>query len=134
MLDVERIWGKSDTLPYLVWHVAIAPPGQKYSYSNTNYTLLGMIIEKVTGNDVVREFHERIITPCALTDVFLEGFEPLPLRDRLPRRYHWATAEFRRDAGINAGLSASAEDLIDVSASNRRLSATSNGRRGGLIC
>ena len=26
-------------------------PGEKFSYSNTNYTLLGLIIEAVTGND-----------------------------------------------------------------------------------
>jgi D-alanyl-D-alanine carboxypeptidase len=129
LLDVKRIWGKSETLSYLTGHKPIAPPGAKYSYSNTNYTLLGMIIEKVTGNDVVREFHERIITPCALTDVFLEGFEPLP-RDRLPRRYHWATTEFRRDAGINAAFPQVREDLVDVSASNLSVEWAA----GGLIC
>jgi D-alanyl-D-alanine carboxypeptidase len=116
-LDVNRLWGKNDTLPYLVGHGPIAPPGEKYSYSNTNYTLLGMVIEKVTENDMVREFHQRILMPCALTEVFLEGFESLP-RGRLPRRYHWATPEFRRDAGIHQAFPEVRAELIDVSASN----------------
>jgi CubicO group peptidase (beta-lactamase class C family) len=57
-----------------------------------------MIIEKVTGHDAVDEIHRRILGPLGLHDIHLEGFEPVP-QDRLPHRYHWATADFRRDAG-----------------------------------
>jgi D-alanyl-D-alanine carboxypeptidase len=117
LLDVYKIWDKSETLPYIKGHEPIAPAGERYSYSNTNYTLLGMIIEKATGNDMARVFHERILTPCALTDMFLEGFESVPCH-RLPRRYHWATPEFRRDAGIHEAFPEVRAELIDVSASN----------------
>lgn len=38
-------------------------PGSKFSYSNSNYMLLGYIIEKVTGKPYERVMHEMIFTP-----------------------------------------------------------------------
>jgi D-alanyl-D-alanine carboxypeptidase len=37
------------------------PPGQAWGYSNTNYTLLGLIIEKVTGRPVEAVVKDRIL-------------------------------------------------------------------------
>jgi CubicO group peptidase (beta-lactamase class C family) len=62
----------------------------KFSYANTDFTLLGMVVEKVTGKEAVREIHRRILAPLGLKDIHLEGFEPVP-QNRLPHRYHWAT-------------------------------------------
>jgi D-alanyl-D-alanine carboxypeptidase len=42
-------------------------PGAKYNYSNTNWFLLGLIIEKVTGDAIQNEIHKRILAPMALT-------------------------------------------------------------------
>lgn len=43
------------------------PPGAKYNYSNTNWFLLGLIIEKVTHDTIQNEIQKRIIAPLALT-------------------------------------------------------------------
>ncbi|HEY6325342.1 MAG TPA: serine hydrolase domain-containing protein [Candidatus Cybelea sp.] len=43
------------------------PPGAKYNYSNTNWFLLGLIIEKVTHDTIQNEIHNRILAPMALT-------------------------------------------------------------------
>ena len=43
--------GKTATLAYIKGHAPLAPPGERFSNANTNFTLLGMIIEKVTGHD-----------------------------------------------------------------------------------
>lgn len=43
-------------------------PGTDYGYSNTNYILAGMVIEKVTGTPVGDEVTNRIITPLGLND------------------------------------------------------------------
>jgi D-alanyl-D-alanine carboxypeptidase len=53
-------------------------PGGGWSYSNTNYILLGMMIEKVTGESVAKVIRERILAPNDLRETFLEGSEPLP--------------------------------------------------------
>lgn len=42
------------------------PPGKGYHYSNTNYVILGMIIEKITENDLESEIGRRIIDRLSL--------------------------------------------------------------------
>lgn len=43
------------------------PTGEKYAYSNTNYQMLGMIIQKVTGKTWGDFVQERILTPLDMT-------------------------------------------------------------------
>ncbi len=125
-LDPSRIWGKTETLPYITGHQPLFPAGEKFSYSNTNYTLLGMVIERVTGNDAVAEIHRRILDPLGLADIRLEGFEPVP-NERVAHRYHWATATFRETAGINAAFPEVRPGLIDASRSNLSVEWTAGG-------
>jgi D-alanyl-D-alanine carboxypeptidase len=55
----------------LVARVASEPrdfrPGARVEYSNTNYVLLGRVIEKATGRRLGREITRRIIRPLKLT-------------------------------------------------------------------
>jgi D-alanyl-D-alanine carboxypeptidase len=44
------------------------PPGARYNYSNTNWFLLGLIIEKVTRDTIQSEIHKRILAPLGLTE------------------------------------------------------------------
>jgi D-alanyl-D-alanine carboxypeptidase len=46
-------------------------PGERWSYSNTNYTLLGLIIERSTRNDLATELHERLFGPLEMTKTYL---------------------------------------------------------------
>ncbi|MGR2744120.1 serine hydrolase domain-containing protein [Bacillus sp. N6] len=48
-------------------------PGKSWSYSNTGYVLLGILIEKVTGNSYAEEIENRIIEPLELANTFLPG-------------------------------------------------------------
>jgi D-alanyl-D-alanine carboxypeptidase len=45
-----------------------SPPGAKHSYSNTNYAILGEIVEQVTGNPLEMEVLDRIFRPLGLAD------------------------------------------------------------------
>ncbi|MFD3497473.1 serine hydrolase domain-containing protein [Streptomyces sp. NPDC058678] len=45
-------------------------PGAVYSYSNTNFVIAGMLVEKLTGRSVGTEYQNRIITPLQLRDTF----------------------------------------------------------------
>ena len=42
-------------------------PGAKYNYSNTNWFLLGLVIEKVTHDTIQHQIHRRILAPMALS-------------------------------------------------------------------
>ncbi|GAA2836107.1 serine hydrolase domain-containing protein [Crossiella cryophila] len=48
-------------------------PGSKYGYSNTNYIILGLIIEKLTGRPVAQEIAERILIPHGLANTGLQS-------------------------------------------------------------
>ncbi|MFC8343293.1 serine hydrolase domain-containing protein [Streptomyces sp. NPDC057280] len=41
-------------------------PGVAYKYSNTNFVVVGMLIEKITGKPVAQEYQRRIIKPLGL--------------------------------------------------------------------
>ncbi|MFS8198216.1 serine hydrolase domain-containing protein [Streptomyces sp. CWNU-52B] len=51
-------------------------PGAKWSYSNTNYIVAGMIIEKVTGKSWEQEVTERIVRPLNLRDTVVPTTDP----------------------------------------------------------
>ncbi|MBP2160361.1 MULTISPECIES: serine hydrolase [Asticcacaulis] len=42
-------------------------PGERFSYSNTNYVALGLIIEKASGTDYATYVHDHILTPLGMT-------------------------------------------------------------------
>ena len=58
----------------LAWIAEITPqlefrPGTKWAYSNSNYVLLGLIAERVTGQSLVDVFRERLFMPAGLTTI-----------------------------------------------------------------
>ncbi|GGP07038.1 beta-lactamase family protein [Nonomuraea glycinis] len=61
-------------------------PGKGWGYSNTNFTLAGMIIEKVTGRSYAEEINRRIIRPLGLRKTYLPG-EDTKLRKPHARHY-----------------------------------------------
>ncbi|UUU22125.1 serine hydrolase domain-containing protein [Streptomyces sp. DSM 40750] len=51
-------------------------PGADWNYSNTNYVLAGMVIEKATGNPYGDEVRARIIEPLGLRATLVPGTYP----------------------------------------------------------
>lgn len=55
-------------------------PGEKFEYSNTNYTILGLVIEKTAGRSYDAFLKEHIFVPLKLTDTGYDfGKERLPV-------------------------------------------------------
>jgi D-alanyl-D-alanine carboxypeptidase len=87
------------------------PPGTAWSYSNTNYVVAGLLIERVTGTSIARQLERRLIRPLALRHTWfptstaalppprLHGYLPLddqpPLADaditRFNPSFFWAS-------------------------------------------
>ena len=65
----------------------VAPPGQKWSYSNYGYNLLGRVVELVTGQDLSTALEQRIAKPLGLH------------RTLLPTSGNGLTAPFTRGYG-----------------------------------
>ena len=68
------IWSQKVTTKYLLSIIEDKPawskPGQAHAYSNTNYILLGEIIEKATGTKLVNQLHQRIFEPLGMKETF----------------------------------------------------------------
>ncbi|MFB6892443.1 serine hydrolase domain-containing protein [Kitasatospora sp. NPDC056327] len=54
-------------------HPPVFAPGTAHRYSNTNYLLAGLVIEKVTGRPYGEEVERRIVRPLGLTGTSLPG-------------------------------------------------------------
>jgi D-alanyl-D-alanine carboxypeptidase len=52
-------------------------PGAKAEYSNTNYLVLGMLVERLTGSSYAEEIEGRIIRPLRLHGTSLPGTDPV---------------------------------------------------------
>lgn len=123
----DHIWGKIEALDYIRRPRVTAPePGQGY-YSNTNYTLLGLIIEKITGQPAEQEIRCRILEPLNMDQTYFEGFEEAKHPEHLPHRYHWATDQFRDTAGVPPSFPYVRDDLIEVTPTNLSTSWTAGG-------
>jgi D-alanyl-D-alanine carboxypeptidase len=53
-------------------------PGAKWNYSNTNYVILGLIVEAVTHDTVGNEIRKRLIAPMGLTDTTFPDDAAMP--------------------------------------------------------
>ena len=64
----DKVWKPAELLAYLFDEKAPFQAGKGWDYSDTNYIVLGMIIEKVTGRKFYDEANRRLIKPLKLTD------------------------------------------------------------------
>jgi D-alanyl-D-alanine carboxypeptidase len=51
-------------------------PGTKWSYSNTNYIVAGLLVEKLTGKPYEKSVEQRILKPLRLNDTEVPGDNP----------------------------------------------------------
>lgn len=60
---------------YVYGKEALFEPGTQWSYSNTNYTLLGMVIETATEKPLAEVYRTFIYEPLGMTSTFLDCYE-----------------------------------------------------------
>ena len=53
-------------------------PGEGWHYSNSNYYLLGMILEKASEQQITTLLHDELLDPLGLTATFLDAAEEVP--------------------------------------------------------
>ncbi|MDQ7803107.1 serine hydrolase domain-containing protein [Amycolatopsis sp. A133] len=109
-------------------------PGTGWSYSNTNYVLARLLIEKVTGRSLAEELPRRILGPLGLSGTVVPDASP-----EIPEPH--ARAYFRyEDAGVpktidvtrhNPSWISAGGDLISTTRDLHTFIAALNG--GGLL-
>jgi D-alanyl-D-alanine carboxypeptidase len=129
----KRAWMARELLEAGTRQAPVAPPGEKWFYSNTNYVALGLVLERVTGRDLSSLLDERVIQPLGLTKTYLAssatsrngdelapGYEPSAARlgeavPGLPPEFHFIGTEH--------------DDHVDVSA----IDPSWAGAAGGVV-
>jgi D-alanyl-D-alanine carboxypeptidase len=62
----KKVWKPAELVAYLLDEKAPFEAGKGWDYSDTNYIVLGMIIEKVTGKKFYDEAYRRLLGPLKL--------------------------------------------------------------------
>ncbi|GAA2428669.1 serine hydrolase domain-containing protein [Actinomadura vinacea] len=106
-------------------------PGTDQKYTNTNYTLALLLIEKVTGRSYAEEMRRRILRPLGLKGTLVPGN-----RTRLPGPYAHGYYRYQDAAGQwkvvdvsrqNLSLLAGAGDLVSTTQDLHRFFSALNG-------
>jgi D-alanyl-D-alanine carboxypeptidase len=68
--DPQHVWTEKELLDVAFKHQPNFAPGTSWSYSNTNYTLIGLILQKQTGKSLADLVEQRIARPLHLTRTY----------------------------------------------------------------
>ncbi|WMJ74569.1 serine hydrolase [Cytophagaceae bacterium ABcell3] len=71
------LWGKENLKP-------VAVPGKRHFYTDTNYYLLGLIVENITGKKFHEVMHELIFEPLGMDHAYMYGFSKPKVEPGLP--------------------------------------------------
>jgi D-alanyl-D-alanine carboxypeptidase len=77
--DPDKVWTGEERLAYLFDARAPFAPGQGWEYSDTNYIVLGMIIERTGGAPYYEQLHQRILQPNSLSRTIPSDKRLLPI-------------------------------------------------------
>lgn len=78
----------------LVGYAAALPATSGYSYSNTNYVLAEMVVERVTGTGYAAQLSARLLGPLGLRHTYYRShLYPPAIADRQPAGYYSRTDE-----------------------------------------
>ncbi|WP_121162534.1 serine hydrolase domain-containing protein [Micromonospora pisi] len=92
------------------------PPGAAFAYSNTNYILAGLIVERVTGRPAAEEIRRRILRPLELRDTYFPGTEPRITGPHSRGYVPWYEGELRDFTDYNMSWGQMAGELVSTTA------------------
>ncbi|MFI8239345.1 serine hydrolase domain-containing protein [Streptomyces sp. NPDC085866] len=90
--DDIRYYEPRELLDLALHHKADFAPGTNWAYSNTNYLVAGLIVQKVTGRPIAEEIERRVISRIGLRDTYFPAPGEVTIRERHPRGYYQDSA------------------------------------------
>jgi len=75
---IDNGWTQEDVLKYTYGKKATNGVGETYYYCNTNYLLLGMIIERASGLSLEDAYRQKVFEPAGLTSAYYSTTRPIP--------------------------------------------------------
>ncbi|MER5344915.1 serine hydrolase domain-containing protein [Streptomyces mirabilis] len=90
--DDIRYYDPRELLDLALQHKADFAPGTNWAYSNTNYLVAGLIVQKVTGRSLAEEIDQRVIKRIGLRHTYFPAPGEEMIRERHPRGYYQDSA------------------------------------------
>ena len=69
--NLQKVWQDDEWLEFAAVQEPLFAPGEAQAYSNTDYILLGLVIENATGKTWREEIRQRIFEPLKLENTLL---------------------------------------------------------------
>ncbi len=85
--DPSRVWGDEELLTIAFAQGMLFEPGNGFAYSNTDYTLLGIIIKELTGLSWIAQVRERILGPLSLSNTIARSPADAAVTPQMARGY-----------------------------------------------
>ncbi|MGV9357659.1 serine hydrolase domain-containing protein [Streptomyces misionensis] len=92
LADDVRHYDPGELLELALKDKAHFAPGRKWEYSNTNYLVAGLLIEKVTGRTVAEQIHQRIVERIGLRHTYFPAPGDATVREPHPKGYYQESA------------------------------------------
>ncbi|WP_311304289.1 serine hydrolase domain-containing protein [Streptomyces sp. ITFR-6] len=86
--DDVRYYAPRELLATALQHPADFGPGTSWKYSNTNYVLAGLIIQKVTGRPLAEEIDRRVARRAGLRHTYFPAPGDASIREPHPHGYY----------------------------------------------
>ncbi|MFG2214745.1 serine hydrolase domain-containing protein [Streptomyces sp. NPDC048685] len=91
--DDVRYYTPRELLATALRHPADFDPGEKWAYSNTNYIVAGLIVQKITGRPLAKEIDRRIIKRAGLRHTYFPAPGDASIREPHPHGYYRESAD-----------------------------------------
>jgi D-alanyl-D-alanine carboxypeptidase len=85
--SISKLWDPKEILPYVRKLTPIHAPGGAHHYSDTNYVLLGLVLERLEGKPFHQIMRERLLEPLGMKSTYLIYREPAPDGGLLSHRW-----------------------------------------------
>lgn len=76
--DRDKRWTAEELVSLVAERELGFPPGARFSYSNTNYALLGQVVRAAAGTTWAAQVRARILDPLGMTRTFIPSVEEVP--------------------------------------------------------
>lgn len=117
----HRYFEPRDLVDIALKHKAEFEPGEQWSYSNTNYVVAGLIVQKVTGRPLVEEIDRRVVQRIGLRDTYFPGPGDKTIRKPHPRGYRvMPGGELRDSTEIDPSAGWAAGQMISTNSDVNR--------------
>jgi D-alanyl-D-alanine carboxypeptidase len=98
-------WTNDEAIDIAAVEGAYFPPGTSWRYSNTNYTLLGMVLDRAGGKSWRAQVRERLLLPLGMFSTHLPEPGDRRIASNYARGYHYIDGTPLDLTGVDPSMS-----------------------------